>query len=209
VPIFEYALSRMTEDIDQLVSKTNSLRGALFALREALPLLGGCHIGYEFVIRQKGYVRSDLIAETTLPANFSELYTASGGSTLDPVLSRLSSEPGNFRLNIVGRSRSPFFKALLELGCVSISSFTLPIDEVLGRLAFTIMEDQAQRSRALHASSFTELIRQFHVSVRRHGQITSYLGLTIKECATLTALAHGLSAADVAEEEEVSVRAEL
>ncbi len=60
----------MATEVDDIVRGTNSLRGALFALRSSLPLLGGCHIGYEFIVRDKGHVRSDLIAETTLPASF-------------------------------------------------------------------------------------------------------------------------------------------
>ena len=110
-------------------------------------------------------------------------------------------------MDIAGKGKSPFFKALLDLGCVSISSYTLPVDEVLGRLAFTVLEDENQRSRGLRPQLFVEVLRQLHVAVRRHGQIIRYLGLTPKECVTLTALAHGLSAADVAEEENVSLRA--
>ena len=196
----------MTDDVDALVRRTNSLRGALFALREASPLLGDCHIGYEFAIREKGHIRSDLIAETTLPARFSDLYQASGGSTLDPVLARASGGSDNFRLDLPGKAKTPFYEALSDLGCVSIASYTLPPDEVLGRLAFTVLEDRSQRDRAISPTAVADLLRQIHFALRRHGHIRRYLGLTAKECSTLASMAQGQSALDVAEAEAVAPR---
>ncbi len=196
----------MTPDVDEVVRATNSLRGALFALREAAPLLGKCHIGYEFMIREKGHIRSDLIAKTTLPASFWEIYHASGGSTLDPVLSRVSNKSKNFRLDLSPEGKSPFFDALADLGCVSISNYTLPRNEIFGRLAFTVLEDQRQRDRQLDQAPFIDLLRQAHIALRRHGHIRRYFGLTPKECATLTALSQGQGAADVAEAETVTLR---
>ncbi len=196
----------MDTDIDELVSTTNSLRGALFAVRDSVSLLGDCHIGYEFMVREKGHVRSDLIAETTLPASFWKIYHASGGSTLDPVLTRVSSNPRNFRLDLSAEGRNLFFDALADLGCVSISNYTLPREEIIGNLAFTVLEDQSQRDRALDPAPFINLLRQTHVALRRHGHIRRHFGLSLKECATLAALASGKGAADVAEDEAVTLR---
>ncbi len=126
------------------------------------------------------------------------------------MLIRASADPGDFRIDLTEQAqrhgRSPFFDALAQLGCVSISTYTLPKDEIIGNLAFSVMEDKKQGRRNLKKSAFINFSRELHSSLRRHGHILKQLRLTEKEGATLYALSRGRSAVDVTEADAIKVR---
>ena len=198
--------------LNDLIAGTNSLRGALFALREEHPPFLDAHLGFEHVIGGNRHVRGDLINPTTLPASFGPLYAEGGGAAFDPVVQMatsgvdhtvidlmelLSTGPDQFR-------RNGFLNAMVEIGCIRLTSVCLPRGEAVGRIVLSVMEGQGAPPRSVDALRAT--LRQMLACFRIHGHIARYFDLKPQELNTLQAVAFGQSAQDIATRDEVSVR---
>lgn len=198
--------------LNDIIARSNSLRGALFALRTDYQPFRGTHLGFEHVVGGNRHVRGDLINPTTLPASFGALYAEGGGAAFDPVVQMatsgrdhtvielmelLSTGPGQFR-------RHRFLNAMVEIGCVRLTSVCLPRGEAVGRIVLTVMEGQGAAPRS--AEDIRAVLRQMIACFRVHGHIARYFDLKPQELSTLQAVAFGQSAQDIATRDEVSVR---
>lgn len=198
--------------LNDVIARTNSLRGALFALRTDYPPFRDTHLGFEHVIGGNRHVRGDLINPTTLPASFGALYAEGGGAAFDPVMQLatsgadhtvldlmelLSTGPDQFR-------RNSFLNAMVEIGCVRLTSVCLPRGETVGRIVLTVMEGQDAPPRP--AEAIRDILRQMIVCFRIHGHIARYFDVKPVELSTLQAVAFGQSAQDIAARDGVSVR---
>ncbi len=198
--------------LNDIIARANSLRGALFALRTDYRPFRDTHLGFEHVIGGNRHVRGDLINPTTLPASFGALYAEGGGAAFDPVVQMatsgsdhtvidlmelLSTGPDQFR-------RNGFLNAMVEIGCVRLTSVCLPRGEAVGRIVLTVMEGQAASPRSAEATR--DILRKMIVSFRIHGHIARYFDLKPQELSTLQAVAFGQTAQDIATRDELSVR---
>lgn len=198
--------------LNDIITRTNSLRGALFAVRTDYEPFRDAHLGFEHVIGGNRHVRGDLINPTTLPASFGALYAEGGGAAFDPVVQMatagsdhavidlmelLSTGPDQFR-------RNSFLNAMVEIGCIRLTSVCLPHGEGVGRIVLSIMEGQDAPPRP--AEAIRDVLRQMIVSFRINGHIARYFDMKPVELSTLEAMAFGQSAQDIATRDEVSVR---
>ena len=199
-------------EIDAVIARTNSLRGALFALRGAYPAFADTHLGYEHIVGGKRHVRGDLINPTTLPASFGALYAEGGGAAFDPVVQMATSGsdhividledliangPDQFRGNA-------FLTAMIEIGCVRLTSVCLARGEAIGRVVLSVMSGRDAPVRSAEADRAA--LRQMLASFRVYGHIARYFELKPVELSTLQATAFGRSAQDIASRDGVSAR---
>lgn len=206
------ASAQQAATLNNIIAGSNSLRGALFALSAAYPPFRDTHLGFEHVIGGNRHVRGDLINPTTLPASFGALYAEGGGAAFDPVVQMatsgsdhtvidlmelLSTGPDQFR-------RNSFLSAMVEIGCVRLTSVCLPRGETVGRIVLTVMEGQGAPPRS--ADAIRAVLRQMIACFRIHGHIARYFDLKPPELSTLQAVAFGQSAQDIATRDELSVR---
>lgn len=198
--------------LNEAIAGAKSLRGALFALRAEFKPFLGAHLGFEHVIGGNRHVRGDLINPTTLPASFGALYAEGGGAAFDPVVQMatagsdhtvidlmdlLSTGPEQFR-------RNSFLNAMVEIGCVRVTSVSLPRGEAVGQIVLSVMEGQDAPPRS--ADAIRGVLRQMIACFRIHGHIARYFDMKPIELGALQAVAFGQSAQDIATRDGVSVR---
>lgn len=196
------------------LSNTNSIRGALFALRDNFKAFGGCHIAYEFFLQESAYIRGDLINVTTLPNDTTRLYMPSGGTNSDPVIENISNlkEPLIIdlrKLCTAGNTkyyRNPFFIALMDMGCTSLAAYPIPLNGNAGYGALTIFETVAQRSSALDPAYYCIAGKRFHEAIYKLGHLARYFEISDKERYVLEQMANGKVAGDIALELGVTQR---
>lgn len=209
--IYETELAK----IEQVVSKTNSIRGALFALKNNIGLFGGCHLAFEQMVQKNSYLRGDLITMTTLPGEFTDLYYPSGGTNNDPVIENIGNLKGLIKVDLrevlsAPNSKyhaNPFFGAMLERGWVSLASYSMTEFLQIGHAALTVFEDETQSRRNLDTFNMIEVANHFKNCLRKHGQIKRYFGLSEAERNVLQRSGEGRTAEDLAVEFNVSRRA--
>lgn len=200
--------------IDSLISQTNSLRGALFAIKNNVDLFGGCNLAYEHKVRANAHIRGDLITMTTLPREFTDLYYPSGGTNNDPVIENIDGPADLIEVDLasVVSDRSskyyanPFFSALLRKGQISLASYSSTDPTLIGHMALTVFEAEEQRQARPDVQTVLDLFGNIRASLLKHGHFVRYFELTTAECNALQRSAEGRSGEDIADEEGVTRR---
>ena len=201
-------------DIADVIHQSNSVRGALYRMKDNFEVFGGCDLAYEYFMWPWSYIRGDLLNATTLSKSVSDLYSASGGTNTDPIIDQVAKGPSfvEVRLHEVLSDASskyfanPFFQALADKGCRTLAATCLPPSETIGHGAFTIFETREQEERRLPLHDMQVFVLEWHRELVRTGRLGAHFGVTPVEAAALEAVAAGRTAADMAERENVTVR---
>lgn len=200
-------------DIEDALCQANSLRGALFILKNNVPEFMGCNIGYEYFVREHSYMRGDVIVQTTLPHSVTEQYAPSGGQNADPIIENISKLKDRYTVDlskIINGKRSKyknkFFTALSTAGVKSMTVYAILPHHSYGFGGLTILEEKSAASLVHPPQRFAEIGFYFHTLMKRHGQLQRYVGINEKEQAVLERMADGKTAQDVAHEFSVTPR---
>jgi len=201
-------------DIEDLLCKANSLRGALFILKNNVPEFMGCNIGYEYFVRKHSYKRGDVIVQTTLPNSLTTQYTPSGGQNADPVIESIPTLKDRHTIDLHKLTsvrgskyyKHKFFTSMFEGGVKSITVYAFLPETSRGFGGLSIMEKSFQASHAYPPERYAEIGYYFHRLMLRHGHIMRFLDMTEKEQKVLERMADGKTAQDVAQEFDVTPR---
>lgn len=201
-------------ELDEAIKNTNSIRGALFVLRASLIEFTGHHIGYEYFVRKKSYIRGDVITQTTLPHNVTAHYASSGGQNADPIIENIPTLKDRLSVNVqtlIETSGSKFYKnkffaAISDIGIQSMTVYAFLPENSRGFGGLTILESEDKASFKYPPEHFAEIGYNFHRALMRHGHIMRYLGLNEKEQNVLERMADGKTAQDIAHEFNVTPR---
>ncbi len=201
-------------DLRGLIGKRNSIRGALFSLKNIVPEFENCHLGYEYFIQPSSYKRGDIIAVTTLPSTLTDKYKPSGGENADPVVENIVGMDDMLTIElpkITGNKRSkyyknPFFLDMQSLGYPIITAYNLLPKGEFGFGALSVMKPDLLTGRQHPPSHYTVIGYAFHLMMKTHGYIERYLEITPKEKEVLKRMAAGRTAHDVAAKFEVTQR---
>lgn len=200
-------------NIDDALIAANSLRGALFCLKNHVPEFMGYNIGYEYFVRKHSYMRGDVIVQTTLPHDVMELYGDSGGQNADPIIENIAKLKDKYTVDLTkivkgrpSKYKNKFFTSLSKIGVETITAYAFLPPDSHGFGAITIMEEERNASFAYAPERFAQIGYYFHTLMKHHGQIMGYLAITEKERAVLNRMADGKTAQDVAQESGVTAR---
>jgi len=201
-------------DIEASLRATNSLRGALFVLKNSFPEFMGCDIGYEFFVQKHGFKRGDVIVETTLPHSITQQYTPSGGQNADPVIESIPTLQNRHTIDIhklTSARKSKYFKhkfftALSHGGVHSITVYGFLPENSRGFGGLSIMEKDFQASLQYPSERYAEIGYFFHRYVIGHGLLLRALEINEREQLVLVRMAEGKTAQDVAQELNVTPR---
>lgn len=196
------------------VAKAKSIRDALFVLKTSAREFGGCDIAYEFVIRRASHVRGDLVSMTTLSRRYTDLYYPDGGPNSDPVLENIDNEYNPFIIDLKPLcltkgskyAANKFFNSLLQNGHRYLSAYPFESDARIGRIILTVFSNQKQFDLKIDPAQFIDIGRRLHRSFKNNGQLKDYFGIEEKEQLVLSRMADGKTAADIAQELDVTVR---
>lgn len=202
------------ETLEMKLAPANSIRGALFRLRNTVDAIAGHDISYEYMLRKTSYVRADLINMTTLSSNYTDLYLPSGGTNSDPVIENAGNmtEPLYVDLNAICYEpgtrfyKNKFFLKLVREGCPYLSAFPFSDSLTRGYGVFTIFDSRPPEDVKLYADELMQLGAEFHAAIKTQGQFLRHFGLTDKELRALEHMALGHATADIAVTEGISRR---
>jgi len=202
-------------EVKKEIAQAKSLRDALFILKLKLAPFGRCNVAYEFALRPNAYITGDIINMTTLSRLYVELYPEAGGTNSDPVLENI----GNMRAPLfvdlhkltAGSGtrfyKNRFFSKLAEDGQTSLAAYPFTRPDRFGYGVMTIFETEEQRKTAEDPSYYIDVASRFHKSVLENGQIADYFKIAAREIFVLERMARGQTAADIALELGLTVRA--
>ncbi len=200
-------------DIEDAIKNANSLRGALFVLKNQFPEFMGYNIGYEYFVREHSFKRGDVIVQTTLPAEITAQYGPSGGQNADPVIENIAKLSGHYTVDLTkivnGKSskyKNKFHLALSKAGITTMTVYAFLPPDSYGYGGITVLEEEAHASLKISAERFAEIGFFFHTMIKRHGHIMRYLGITKSEQDVLRRMADGKTAQDAAQEFDVTPR---
>lgn len=200
-------------DIEELLIAANSLRGALFSLKNHVPEFMGQNIGYEYFVREHSYMRGDVIVQTTLPHAVTGQYGPSGGQNADPIIENISKLKDRYTVDLTkiitgkhSKYKNKFFTALSTIGVKTMTAYAFLPPDSHGFGALTILEETPNASLAFPPERFAEIGFQFHTLIKRHGHLMRHLGINAKEQAALERMADGRTAQDAAQEFGVTPR---
>lgn len=200
-------------DIDDALIAANSLRGALFCLKNHVPEFMGYNIGYEYFVRKHSYMRGDVIVQTTLPHTVTGQYGDSGGQNADPIIENISKLKDKYTVDLTqivegkpSKYKNKFFTSLSKIGVETMTAYAFLPPDSHGFGALTILEEKRNASFSFAPKRFAEIGFYFHTLMKRHGQLMRYLEITEKERAVLDRMADGKTAQDVAQESGVTPR---
>lgn len=198
---------------DDALIAANSLRGALFCLKNNVPEFMGYNIGYEYFVREHSYMRGDVIVQTTLPHNIMEQYGESGGQNADPIIENIAKLEDKYTIDLTklvkgkpSKYKTKFFTSLSKMGVKTLTAYAFLPPDSHGFGAITLMEEKPNASFAYSPERFAQIGYHFHTLIKRHGLLMRYLGITEKERAVLDRMADGKTAQDVAQESGVTPR---
>ena len=200
--------------LENQLATTNSIRGALFVLKNFGKAFGNCHMAYEFMLQPKAFIRGDHINITTLPAAIYDTYLPSGGANSDPVIEKIATmnAPEYVDIEQVCKGsklkfyQNPFFLKLLDIGCVSFAAYPILLDRADRFGILTVFETAEQRKNALDADYYLDAALVFHRAISKFGQLGRYFGVNEKERFVLEKMALGKNALDVSDELEITQR---
>ena len=209
-----YPSVELRGEIEKLIADSNSIRGALFAVKNSVSLFGNCNLAYELLVRQRGYIRGDLVNMTTLSHEVTSLYYPSGGTNTDPIIDKVGREEPFLEVDISGaiddpESKyfgNPFFGALREGGCVSLAAYCVSEPGTIGHAAFTVFEDASQQKRRHLTGEMLAFASAFHHALRCSGLIGRFFEINEREIVCLDQAAAGRSASDMANAVNVTGR---
>lgn len=200
-------------DIEDALIAANSLRGALFILKNNLVEFMSYNIGYEYFVREHSYKRGDVIVQTTLPHSVTEKYGPSGGQNADPIIEMIVSLEDRYTVNLThiltakrSKYKNKFFTALSQVGVQTLTVYAFLPPDSHGFGGLTLMEEKPQASYAYPPERYREIGYYFHSLMMRHGHIMRHLTITEKEQTVLERMADGKTAQDVAQEFGVTPR---
>ena len=200
-------------DIEQALGAANSLRGALFTLKNQVPEFMGYNIGYEYFVREHSYMRGDVIVQTTLPHSVTGQYGPSGSQNADPIIENISQLKDRYTVDLTNiitgkqsKYKNKFFTALSNMGVKTMTAYAFLPPDSHGFGALTILEDAANASYAYPPERFAQIGFLFHTLMKRQGLLRQYLGINAKEQAVLDRMADGKTAQDAAQEFGVTPR---
>jgi DNA-binding CsgD family transcriptional regulator len=194
---------KMQSRLEQLESGLNqarSVRGALFALQQALAPHGGTHIAFVFMLHRKSYIRGDHVAAGTMPAEVTATYWSSGGTQTDPIVELVPVLEGPVSVDLdqlidtpnTKYFGHPYLTAVVAAGYPALTVYPITMgDGTPGYGALTILGSREQRSRQLEPEFYTRLGRVFQRGIKTHGQLRHYFSLSPKECEALERMACG------------------
>lgn len=200
-------------DIEDALISANSLRGALFILKNNVPEFMGCNIGYEYFVREHSYMRGDVIVQTTLPHAVTEKYGPSGGQNADPIIEMIATLDDKYTVDLTqiiegkrSKYKNKFFTSLSQIGVKTLTVYAFLPPDSHGFGGLTIMEETPKASYAYPTKRFRDIGYYFHRLMMQHGQIMRQLKINDKEQAVLERMADGKTAQDVAQELGVTSR---
>lgn len=200
-------------NIDDALIAANSLRGALFCLKNNVPEFMGYNIGYEYFVRKHSYIRGDVIVQTTLPHNVTGQYGDSGGQNADPVIENISNLKDKYTVDLTklvegkaSKYKNKFFTSLSQIGVETMTAYAFLPPDSHGFGALTILEERREASYAYTPERFAQIGFYFHTLMKRHGLLMRHLQITEKEQTVLDRMADGKTAQDVAQESGVTAR---
>lgn len=202
------------DEMLEMLAGANSIRGALFKVKNDFPILAECDIAYELLPWAKSYIRSDLVAISSLPNEMIELYFPSGGTNTDPVIDKAGKQAGLFTVDIAGAiaagktryTGNPFFAALLDRNCTSLGAYFLTGSAYIGYPIFTIFESPSMVANRPAVNDILALAGSFHFAIRELGLMARHLKVTELEQVVLLDTARGRTAEDLSAEYGVSQR---
>ena len=198
---------------DQIGTR-NSIRGALFVMRELVPEFKDCHLGYEYFVRPKSYMRGDIIAVTTLPNSIIDKYKPSGGENADPIVEnivdmdrRITIELPKICNNKTSKYyKNEFFMDLQKIGLPIISAYDLLAKGDFGFGALSVMKPDLLTGSERTGRHYSLIGYSFHLKMKSEGYLGRHLGVTEKERDVLDRMAAGRTAHDVAQKAGVTTR---
>lgn len=200
-------------NIDDALIAANSLRGALFCLKNHVPEFMGYNIGYEYFVREHSYMRGDVIVQTTLPHNVMEKYGESGGQNADPVIEKIAKLEDKYTIDLTklvkgrpSKYKTKFFTTLSKTGVKTITAYAFLSPNSHGFGAITLMEEEKNASFVFPPERFAQIGFYFHSLMKHNGQLMRHLQITEKEQTVLDRMADGKTAQDVAQESGVTPR---
>jgi len=200
-------------DIEDAIKSANSLRGALFVLKNHVPEFMGYNVGYEYFVREHSFKRGDVIVQTTLPGEITAQYGPSGGQNADPIIENIAKLSGYYTVDlskiIQGKNskyKNKFFFALSKAGIRTMTVYSFLPPDSYGYGGITVLEEEAHASLRVSAERFAEIGFFFHTIIKRHGHIMRHLGITKNEQDVLRRMADGKTAQDAAQEFNVTPR---
>ncbi|MEP3889381.1 MAG: helix-turn-helix transcriptional regulator [Hellea sp.] len=200
-------------DIEEALMAANSLRGAVFTLKNHVPEFMGYNIGYEYFVREHSYMRGDVIVQTTLPHDVTQQYAPSGGQNADPIIENIAQLKDRYTVDLTtiiagkqSKYKNKFFTALSNIGVKTMTAYAFLPPDSHGFGALTILEEVPNASHTYPPERFAEIGFQFHTLMKRQGQLKRYLGINAKEQAVLERMADGKTAQDAAQEFGVTPR---
>ena len=202
------------KSLEPLLSACNSIRGALFILKNNVAEFSNCHIAYEFMLRENSYIRSDHVKASTLAHEITDIYMPSGGPNSDPVIETIGSMKKPLFIDIgklcaTTKSvyyKNPFFISLMKLGYPSLAAYPILLD---GRDKFgilTVIETPKQQNNRCAPEYYLEAGKAFHQIIKKHGHLARYFAIDDEECFILEKMAGGKTSYDVAHELQVTQR---
>lgn len=200
--------------LNEAIQKRNSIRGALFFLKSSMPEFAQCDLGYEYFVRKNAYIRGDLIEETTLPREITNLYQPSGGQNADPIVENIADMGRSLKVDLKQLThdkaskyyKNAFFEGLQAHRCTAITAYKFLPPEDHGFGALTLMQQADYPENPPPKSFFIDVGYALHTILKRHGFIKNFLGITEAEHFVLVKMAEGKTAHDVAYELAVTTR---
>jgi DNA-binding NarL/FixJ family response regulator len=94
----------------------------------------------------------------------------------------------------------------LQNGHRYLSAYPFESDARIGRIILTVFSNQKQFDLKIDPAQFIDIGRRLHRSFKNNGQLKDYFGIEEKEQLVLSRMADGKTAADIAQELDVTVR---
>jgi len=194
-------------DLSEKLSHCNSIRGALFYLKNHYTEFQDCDLGYEYFVRKNAYIRGDIIAETTLPRHITDLYAPSGGQNADPIVENIADMKETMSIDLAKLCsdhkskyyRNAFFEGLQTYDCQTITAYAFLPPGDFGFGALTLMQSKSYKATNLEPTHFADIGYALHTILKRQGHISRFIGITEKERFVIEKMADGKTAQDVAQ----------
>jgi len=202
------------EKVKKSVESATTIRKALFILKSDMPSFNQCDIAYEYMIKDTSYVRADLVSMTTLPQKYTDLYFPGGGPNADPVLENVQADSDPFNVELkklcAGKNTkfygNKFYTALYENGCEYFSAYPFKDDLGIGFGVLTVFATAEHRKTNPPQDKLQAFALEFHKVLKSNGQLASHFNLLDRERYVLAKMADGKTAADIAQELDITVR---